>query len=194
MHLVVILFTDYYEKLCSHRFASHVSTVHTDTWGCPVHGFILLHVSSPRSFLNMNLPGLSSQEWPSDLVKKVKSVLETNEKSRALSKPMFKFELTKETALKNFLVMRKHNLSLKDALEAQKNLPLAYGSEFRRVEDLETIFGFHTNWAKVKKTFVEGSNWKLKPITEEEIEADFKEALSRGNHKGANEQPDQTNC
>jgi hypothetical protein len=52
------------------------------------------------------------------LVGAIKEVI--SEESPILNKPEFVFELTREAALKNYLVLKKYNLHLGKALEAQK--------------------------------------------------------------------------
>jgi hypothetical protein len=48
-----------------------------------------------------------------------------------LQQPKFFFKLTPEAAEKNFQVLKRHNMDLGQAISAQKDLPLGYGSEFK---------------------------------------------------------------
>ena len=107
-----------------------------------------------------------------------------------MAKPEFDFELTKEAANKNFLVLRKHSFCLQDALDAQKGTPLEYGSEFRTVDELEPLFRNHPLWSHLKKTLLHGSDWPLLDLDEETRLNDFESALARGNHKGAQKKPE----
>ena len=106
------------------------------------------------------------------------------------SKPEFDFKLTSEAAAKNWLVLKKYNLNVKDALEAQKSTPLQYGSEFRSPAVLEPLFEKHPNWPHLKDILTNGSDWKLEALDEEIRKADLQEALEFGNHKGASLQPE----
>eukprot|EP00804_Cyclotella_cryptica_P020545 CCRYP_003391-RA/>CCRYP_003391-RA protein AED:0.08 eAED:0.21 QI:0/-1/0/1/-1/1/1/0/170 len=103
---------------------------------------------------------------------------------------MFKFELTREAALKNYLVLLKYNRDLDLALKAQQDTPLGYGSEFRKASVLEPLLANHPNWPRLKEILTSGSNWLLEEISEEERKSDLTEAIQRGNYKGAKEKPD----
>ena len=94
-----------------------------------------------------------------------------------------------KAACKNYLVLLKHGLSLKSALEAQKDSPLGYGSEFRPVETLEQLLVKHPNWTHLKQILISGSNWALEDLDEEKRLSDLQEAIAQGNHKGAKEKP-----
>ena len=91
--------------------------------------------------------------------------------------------------MKKYLFLKRHKLDLKSALESQKSTPLWYGSEFRETSVLEPLLKHHPNWNRLKKILVEGSNWELEELSEEDRLSDLQEALERGNHKGATSQP-----
>lgn len=118
----------------------------------------------------------------------IKTIIES--KPPKLKKPIFKFELTREAALKNYLVLLKNNRDLGLALDTQQDTPLGYGSEFRKVPVLEPLLCNHPNWARLKGILTSGSTWELEDISEEERMSDLNEALARGNHKGAKQKPD----
>jgi hypothetical protein len=107
-----------------------------------------------------------------------------------MREPEFTFELTKEAAAKNFLVLRKYCFSLEAALSAQKGTQLEYGSEFRTVEELAPVFELHPLWEDIKGTLTSGAVFPLRDLDEETRLADFAAALERGNHKGAQKKPD----
>jgi hypothetical protein len=113
----------------------------------------------------------------------IKTIIES--KPPKLKKPIFKFELTREAALKNYLVLLKNNRDLGLALDTQQDTPLGYGSEFRKVPVLEPLLCNHPNWARLKGILTSGSTWELEDISKEERMSDLNEALARGNHKGA---------
>ena len=107
-----------------------------------------------------------------------------------MKKPEFRFELTKECAEWNFLVLKKHGFDLEKALETQRGTPLEYGSEFRTVPELEPIFKHHPLWTQMKENLTTGAIFPLTDLDEETRLLDFQAALDRGNHKGATKKPD----
>ena len=85
------------------------------------------------------------------------------------TKPEFSFELSMESAEKNFLILtKKYNGSLKAALEGQHESPLGMGSEFRPIEILETIYGNHPIWSRMEPILQQGSTWPLEDLSEEQ--------------------------
>ena len=97
----------------------------------------------------------------------------------------FTFDLTKEAAAKNFIVLKKYGLDLGRAIDAQKCSPLSYGSEFKPPHILKRIFNNFPLWPHMEQLLINGSQWPLDKISEEDREADLHEALVFGNHKGA---------
>ena len=63
-----------------------------------------------------------------------------------MAMPEFSFELTKESAEKNLMVLKKYKYNLEEALAAQAGTPLKYGSEFRTTKEQYPIFGDHPLW------------------------------------------------
>ena len=104
-------------------------------------------------------------------------------------KPEFVFEQTQEAAEENFRVLQRYDNNLEQAIQAQKNSPLGYGSEFRPTEILEYIFRRHPLWPEMKLTLSRGSDWPLDDLPSEECKNDLEEALIFGNHKGATAKP-----
>ena len=92
--------------------------------------------------------------------------------------------------MKNYLVMKKCDMDLNKAFLKEGGSPLAFGSEFKPVSIIEPLFKKHPNWTRVKKILTEGSSWPLDPLDEEDRKKDLEEALSFGNHKGAEDNPD----
>jgi hypothetical protein len=104
--------------------------------------------------------------------------------------PEFFFDMTQEAAAKNLLVFKWYGFDLGRAIEAQKLSPLGYGSEFKKPEVLQEIFGNHPLWARMEYLLIKGSQWPLKEISKEDRVADLQEALQFGNHKGATSKPE----
>ena len=101
----------------------------------------------------------------------------------------FKFSLDREAAMINFNVLKKHELNLKVALEAQKNSPLEYGSEFRPTQSLKSIFKWHPNWKRMRSIMENGSTWPLEDLSVSNRRKGLEETLAFGNHKGAKSNP-----
>ncbi len=109
--------------------------------------------------------------------------------------PEFKFdtsspEALQESAEKNWMVLAKYGLDLEQALEAQKESPLGYGSEFKPSNILASIFARHPLWHRLKSILDNGSIWPLEELSDELRAADLQEAIEFGNHKGATKQPE----
>ena len=107
----------------------------------------------------------------------------------APKKPAFCFKMNIESAHKKFLFMKEHNISLTKALQDQSGSPLDFGSEFKPVSFLKTIFGKHQNWTKMEAILRRGSDWPMEELSTEDKLEDLKEALEFGNHKGAKNNP-----
>jgi hypothetical protein len=106
------------------------------------------------------------------------------------SKPEFSFELTSRAAKKNYLILGKYDFNLGRAIEAQKNSPLGYGSEFRKPDILRPLLCKHPLWPKLEDILINGANYPLEPLAEELRVKDLELALAFGNHKGATNKPD----
>mmetsp|Transcript_13224 Transcript_13224/g.28024 ORF Transcript_13224/g.28024 Transcript_13224/m.28024 type:complete len:842 (+) Transcript_13224:3970-6495(+) len=107
-----------------------------------------------------------------------------------LKAPDFAFELSQEAAQKNYLILSKHNFNLDEALKSQKGTPLEYGSEFRRVEVLENLFGRHPNWGRMERLLRKGSDWPMDELDTKSRHRDLHDAITFGNHKGATKKQD----
>ena len=129
------------------------------------------------------------ETWPTnlmDIIRAIKSM-----PPRRPTQPEFTFDLTPEAAAKNYLVlMKKYIGDLGALLEVQRNSIVGYGSEFRDVDTLRKIFGWHPNWTRLSKILENGSEWPLEPLDEELRCDDVDTALAFGNHKGVSLQPD----
>ena len=93
---------------------------------------------------------VQQKNWPGNLIEIAKEI--TNLPSCGLSNPEFKFflDLDQESAQKNLCAMKKYDYNLTASIEAQKDSPLTYGSEFKSTEDLDSIFAFRLNWNRMK--------------------------------------------
>ncbi len=81
--------------------------------------------------------------WPPNPLTIIKSII--NILCATPSPPLFKFNLNLEAVHRNYLVMRKFNNDIEQALNAQQDSPLGYGSEFRKPSTLEPLLTCHPN-------------------------------------------------
>mmetsp|Transcript_23604 Transcript_23604/g.34797 ORF Transcript_23604/g.34797 Transcript_23604/m.34797 type:complete len:106 (+) Transcript_23604:297-614(+) len=93
--------------------------------------------------------------------------------------------MAQEAARKNICILRKYKNDLGEALQAHRDTPLEYRSEFRSQESLAKIFRLHPNWIRMKTMLEKGSNWPLEELDFETRRKDLDKALEFGNHKGA---------
>lgn len=125
--------------------------------------------------------------WPTDLVEKVSAVVRSSQGQ--LATPEFSFALTKEAAHNNSIILQKYGYNLGAAIAANTCSPMGYGSEFRPIDTLHSVFSLHPNWNRMKSILRRGSKWPLVELDEENRQADVNEALTFGNHKGATNDP-----
>ena len=105
-------------------------------------------------------------------------------------RPEFAFEMSLEAAEKDFYALTKYGMNLDKAINAHKDTPLDYGSKFRSAEHLKSISGRHPVRPRMKNILQNGSNWPLEEVGDKTKALDIKEALTFGNRKGENQQPD----
>jgi hypothetical protein len=125
----------------------------------------------------------STPAFPLYLINIIQSIRKTA--CPQLQQPKFFFELMSEAAEKNFLVLKRHNMDLGQAIAAQKDSPLGYGSEFKPPQVPRRLFLHHPLWERMETILVNVPQWPLKEISKEDRAADLQEALAFGNHKGA---------
>ena len=146
------------------------------------------NVSNPFTS-NGNENRISSKRfWPDNLIQLARELV--NSPSIEPAAPEFSFLMNQESAHKNLCVLKKYDYKLESALEAQKDSPLSYGSEFKATEILEPIFSRHPNWNRMKLILQNGSCWPMEDLPLQEKSNDLQEALAFGNHKGATSNPE----
>ncbi len=96
-----------------------------------------------------------------------------------------------EAVEKNYMIlMHKFGGDLHKALHTQNGLPLQYGSKLKPVSILAPIFENHPTWDKMMTLLTERLTWPLSLIDKHNQLLDIDDALTFGNHKGANQQPE----
>jgi hypothetical protein len=104
--------------------------------------------------------------------------------------PEFSFKLNGKAALQNLAILSKYKFDLHKALDANKNLPLGPGSQFRALDKLSKVFSLHPLWQRMKHILMDGSKWPLVDISKDTRKQDVLDTLTFGNHKGALTKPD----
>ena len=125
--------------------------------------------------------------WPINLIHIIREIAST--KSSRPEAPEFNFHLTKEAAEDNAKVLKKYENDLERAIRAQAKSPVGYGSEFRPTDQLVKLFGLHPCWTRMKAILNRGSKWTLDTLEEDRRKQDLEDALTFGNHKGAQKNP-----
>ncbi len=91
-------------------------------------------------------------------------------------------EWASEAVERNFTILKKYNFNLAKKIEAQKSLPVGYGSEFWPPQTLKKIFMNHSLWNRMESLLKEGSKWPLMELSKRDRTKDLNKALQFGNH------------
>lgn len=111
----------------------------------------------------------------------MKKILATPCHARTKSK--FKFAYSTQAAEHNWNLLQQYG-NLGEALEADKNSLLGYGSEFRNEACLEPLFNKYPLWPRMQKILQRGISYPLSPLSTEQRAKDLADGLNFGNHKG----------
>ena len=130
----------------------------------------------------------ANADWPNNLIATSREVLDVP--CPTYVEPETIFELSDKAAEHNIKKLEKYGFDLSRALEANKNSPLGYGSEFRHPNELHKIFDLHPLWPQLEAILSHGSRWPLEELSEEDQEKDLAYTLTFGNHKGVSAKPD----
>jgi hypothetical protein len=101
----------------------------------------------------------------------------------------FQFQQTPAAAAHNAMILRRHNNNLAQAIIADGNSPLKYGSEFRPKSFLAPLLCHHPNWPYIDELLTTGCSFIAPPLSEPDRLTQIDLALSFGNHKGALKKP-----
>jgi hypothetical protein len=116
-----------------------------------------------------------SQFRPQNLLEVIKSIM--NLISPCPEKPLFHFNFGSKAAEKNFLILKRFDLDISQALKAQSLSPLGCGKESRKGNTLFPLLRYHTLWPCMERLLLKGSNWPMTPIPKECIIANEDEAI-----------------
>ena len=104
--------------------------------------------------------------------------------SSPLSRPKFRFDVSKEAAVHNFNLFKHAKFNLSDILNTKGETSVTtYGSEFKDVKILKKLFKHHHRWRDLKlmiKNIFQGPVEELDKKSRLEY---LKGNLGRGNHK-----------
>jgi hypothetical protein len=107
-------------------------------------------------------------------------------------KPSVSFSSSPRSVQANADLLAKHDFDLGKLLEAEKGTTLGFGSEFRSIDQLRKVMGGHPNFPPLEEIISNGMSYRYsRTITDEEREKERTELLARGNHKSAQDEPEQ---
>eukprot|EP00957_Ditylum_brightwellii_P077011 5852954-Ditylum_brightwellii.AAC.1 len=75
------------------------------------------------------------------------------------SKPEFNFNIDKEAAHKNSMILKNYGYDMTQAIAGNKSFTMWYGSKFRTPNELRTLFGHHDHWHRLEKNMEEGAKY-----------------------------------
>ena len=108
-----------------------------------------------------------------------------NEPEQKIQPPPFIFEPTLDAAQKKLEALKKHGMSLRATLEANKFSTCSLGSEFRPVKSLQPIFERHPKWRLLKSLLENGAEYPMVELEDKMRQRDLDRGMIRGNHSGA---------
>jgi hypothetical protein len=102
----------------------------------------------------------------------------------------FKFDISPEAAEHNLGIIRGHQYDLDAALKAEGGTALRYGSEFKPPSILGLLLENHPLWDSISSSLSNGIKYPLEQITCHARRRSTQQAIDRGNHKSARDQPE----
>jgi hypothetical protein len=138
-------------------------------------------------FLPNSIPGPDDIFTPGpDLMKAIRLVVDAPIK--VPTAPPAWFDVSKEAVQHNSGLLEACDFDLTKFLASHQDSTLAFGSEFRPVEQLRTILGGHPNFAFFTDVLASGMEFHFShQLSEDQRLAELDEMVSRGNHKSAEE-------
>ena len=105
------------------------------------------------------------------------------------SQPFF-FSTDDSSVTHNTELLRVNDFDLTKIIKDNQHTTLCYGSEFRSIEDLESIYGKHELFGFFTEMHQEGMEYHFeRDLTEHERVEELQENLARGNHNSAKSRP-----
>ena len=101
----------------------------------------------------------------------------------------FKFSMSPSAANHNSTILQQYNFDLTRTINAKQETHVAYGSEFRPASFLRMLLEKSPYWAEVSAILLKGAKYPLDRISNQRRIGDLHQAISRGNHKSAIQNP-----
>jgi hypothetical protein len=105
--------------------------------------------------------------------------------------PPIHFSTSPEALEHNAQLLKNHKYSMESLISRNDETTLAYGSEFRPINQLQSILGGHTHFQQLLTILQEGMAFRFsRNLTEAERTTKLHQIVARGNHKSAEDKPD----
>ena len=133
-------------------------------------------------------PTLTPIPKPTERIKSnfLRALSELLVSSKKMVKPKVRFDICMAAAEENFKLLETNNFNLDRILNTEGETSVtSYGSEFKSVQELDSLFGNHPRWPALRLRLATGSSWKMMQTDEQTRNKDLTEAIIRGNHKSA---------
>ena len=142
-------------------------------------------------FLPNTIPGPDDAFTPPDwLMDAIEAV--ANAAAPAPTASPVKFSLSEEAIQFNTALLKDNELSLDRLLLEHQHTTLGFGSEFRPLEQLETILGQHPNFSFFSDVLSHGMSYHFtEELSEADRQAEVTAMLERGNHKSVEADSDE---
>lgn len=142
------------------------------------------------SFLPSKLTGPDDYFVPSpDLIEAVRKVSET--KVETPKAPPFRFDVAPESVAHNSKCIQDHPAGLQGVIGDSQDTTLGYGSEFRPLDQLESILGDHPDFPFLADILTNGMDYRFEwELSEEQRKEELTATIERGNHKSARDEPE----
>ena len=141
---------------------------------------ILSDVFGP-AFLGPDDEQSAPKPW---LLKSISRVAKTT--TPAPSAPPFLFSTDNSSVTHNTELLQVNDYDLTRIIEDNQQTTLCYGSEFRAIDDLESIYGRHELFGFFTEMHQQGMEYHYdRDLTESEKEEELQTNLTRGNHNSA---------
>ena len=151
-----------------------------------------------KSHLPNNLSDLFGPAFPSPddedfippawLLQSIQQIAATSTPTPAA--PPFQFCSSSDSVTHNTRLLEEYDFDLTKIVDEHQHTTLGYGSEFRSIEDLSSIYRQHELFSFFKVMHQKGMEYIFKrDLTEDERMAELEANIARGNHASAKSQP-----
>jgi hypothetical protein len=121
---------------------------------------------------------------PRWFLERIKKICATE--SPTPTKSPIRFELSDQAAEHNATGLERCGFDVGRLIRDNSSLTLGFGSEFRRVSELEPLLGKHPHFAQLAKLLTEGMHYVFnRDLNPSERRKEVSAMLARGNHKSA---------